>query len=75
MKSFISILFLKLIQVYLFKKTEIANIVFIELLGEVKVEITLNFLGIFGSSSPMPSHFTEMVLDSYDSDHILQDFF
>lgn len=57
-----------------FQKTEIANIVFIEFSGDVKVEITLNFLGIFGSSSPMPSHFTEMVLDSHDSNHILQDF-
>ncbi|WP_072680138.1 type VI secretion system baseplate subunit TssG [Arcobacter sp. LA11] len=57
-----------------FQKTEIDNINFIEINNEVKVELTLNFLGIFGSSSPMPSHFTEMILDSVDSDKILHDF-
>ncbi len=57
-----------------FQKTEINNINFIEIDNEVKVQIKLNFLGIFGSSSPMPSHFTEMVLDSVDSDMILHDF-
>lgn len=57
-----------------FQKTEIASINFIEIEEEVKVEIRLNFLGIFGSSSPMPSHFTEMVLDSVDSDMLLHDF-
>lgn len=57
-----------------FQKTEIGNINFYELNKDTKVEITLNFLGIFGSSSPMPSHFTEMILDSVDSDKILHDF-
>ena len=57
-----------------FQKTEIANINFVEINKSIKVEIKLNFLGIFGSSSPMPSHFTEMVLESVDSDMVLQDF-
>ena len=57
-----------------FQKTEIFDISFIEINKEIKVEMTLNFLGIFGSSSPMPSHFTEMVLYSIDSNEVLKDF-
>lgn len=57
-----------------FQKSEIRDINFIEFEGIVKVEMTLNFLGIFGSSSPLPSHYSEMVLDSVDSDKILHDF-
>ncbi|WP_298690924.1 type VI secretion system baseplate subunit TssG [uncultured Sulfuricurvum sp.] len=38
------------------------------------IELTLNFLAIFGSASPLPSHYCEMVLESADSDHVLQDF-
>lgn len=57
-----------------FQRSEIHNINFLEYDNKVKAEITLNFLGIFGSSSPMPSHLSEMVLDSIDSDMILYDF-
>ncbi|MDD5053564.1 MAG: type VI secretion system baseplate subunit TssG [Sulfuricurvum sp.] len=38
------------------------------------IELTLNFLAIFGSSSPMPSHYCEMVLQSTDTDSVLRDF-
>lgn len=57
-----------------FQKSEIEKIEFIKIDNLVKVEITLNFLGIFGSSSPLPSHYSEMVLNSLDSDKILYDF-
>ncbi|MCP4972046.1 MAG: type VI secretion system baseplate subunit TssG [Arcobacter sp.] len=57
-----------------FQKSEIEDINFISFNNDIKVEITLNFLGIFGSSSPMPSHFTEMVLNSRDNDKVLYDF-
>ncbi len=57
-----------------FQRSEIKNILFINTESGVKVEMTLNFLGIFGSSSPMPSNYTEMVLDSVDSDRVLHDF-
>lgn len=57
-----------------FQKSEIDKINFIEENNEILVEMTLNFLGIFGSSSPLPSHYSEMVLDSIDEDLILYDF-
>lgn len=57
-----------------FQRSEIDKINFIEENKKVKAEITLNFLGIFGSSSPMPSHLSEMVLSSLDSNKILYDF-
>jgi type VI secretion system protein ImpH len=57
-----------------FQKSEIKEIKFIEFERNVKVEITLNFLGIFGSSSPLPSHYSELVLQSLDMDKVLYDF-
>lgn len=57
-----------------FQKSEIDKIEFIEEEKEVIAEITLNFLGIFGSSSPLPSHYSEMVLNSIDEDFVLHDF-
>lgn len=57
-----------------FQKSEIRDINFLELEGVVKAEITINFLGLFGSASPLPSHFSEMVLESVDSDKVLHDF-
>ncbi|MDD2839012.1 MAG: type VI secretion system baseplate subunit TssG, partial [Sulfuricurvum sp.] len=38
------------------------------------IELTLNFLAVFGSSSPLPSHYCEMVLQSVDSDNVLRDY-
>jgi type VI secretion system protein ImpH len=57
-----------------FQKSEIDKIEFVEKEDNVFVEITLNFLGIFGSSSPLPSHYSEMVLNSIDEDFVLHDF-
>ena len=57
-----------------FQKSEIRDINFLELEGVVKAEITINFLGLFGSASPLPSHFSEMVLESVDTDKVLHDF-
>lgn len=57
-----------------FQKSEIKEIKFLEFEKNIKVEITLNFLGIFGSSSPLPSHYSEMVLQSLDIDRVLYDF-
>lgn len=58
-----------------FQKSEISNIKFYEdeIKGQ-KVEVTLNFLGLFGSSSPLPSHYNEAVLESFDTDKVLYDF-
>ncbi|AXX92435.1 type VI secretion system baseplate subunit TssG [Malaciobacter molluscorum LMG 25693] len=56
-----------------FQKSEIAKVEFVEE-KNLKVEVTLNFLSIFGSASPMPSHYSEMVLDSLDNDKVLYDF-
>ncbi|XOB63251.1 type VI secretion system baseplate subunit TssG [Campylobacterota bacterium DY0563] len=57
-----------------FQKSEIDKINFFEYESSVCAQITLNFLGIFGSSSPLPSHYSEMVLNSIDEDFILHDF-
>lgn len=57
-----------------FQKSDVSNIEFKEIDKKVVVEITLNFLSIFGSQSPMPSNYSEMVLRSYESDRILYDF-
>lgn len=38
------------------------------------IELTLNFLAVFGSSSPLPSHYSEMILQSSDSDNVLRDY-
>jgi len=57
-----------------FAKSELANMEFIETGKGKNVEITLNFLGLFGAASPLPSHYCEMVLDSVDTDEVLKDF-
>jgi len=57
-----------------FQKSEIAKLEFVLDDDAVKVEMTLNFLGLFGSSSPLPSHYSEQVLRSYDDDRVLFDF-
>ncbi len=57
-----------------FAKSEISKIEFIETSKGKNVEMTLNFLGLFGAASPLPSHYCEMVLDSADGDEVLKDF-
>jgi len=57
-----------------FQKSEVSKMEFVETPNGRLVEITLNFLGIFGSASPLPSHYSEMVLRSLDGDKILHDF-
>ena len=42
--------------------------------GIVEVEMQLNFLSIFGASSPLPYHYNEAVLDDFHNDNILLDF-
>jgi type VI secretion system protein ImpH len=42
--------------------------------GNVEVEMQLNFLSIFGASSPLPYHYNEAVLDDSHNDNILLDF-
>ena len=57
-----------------FAKSEISKIEFVETSKGKNVEMTLNFLGLFGAASPLPSHYCEMVLDSADTDEVLKDF-
>lgn len=57
-----------------FAKSELSKIEFIETPRGKNVEIVLNFMGLFGASSPLPSHYSEMVLDSLDEDRSLHDF-
>jgi type VI secretion system protein ImpH len=59
-----------------FPKSEISNIVFQadDYTKQIKVQMTLNSLGIFGVSSPLPSHYNESVLDSYTGDKELYHF-
>ena len=58
-----------------FQKSEVDTIEFFE--DEVagkRVIVTVNFLSLFGSSSPLPSHYSELVLRSFEGDQILYDF-
>jgi type VI secretion system protein ImpH len=57
-----------------FAKSELSKMEFVEKENEKYIEITINFLGLFGATSPLPSHYSEMVLDSVDNDEVLKDF-
>lgn len=57
-----------------FPKSDISGIYFSNMLDEVRVEMTLNFLGIFGAASPLPIHYSEKVLDDSHKERILVDF-
>lgn len=57
-----------------FQKSEIHSIEFITEDEKIYCILTLNFHGIFGSSSPLPSHYSEMVMNSLDEDRVLYDF-
>ena len=57
-----------------FAKSELSKIEFIETAKGKNVELTLNFMGLFGASSPLPSHYSEMILDSSSTDESLKDF-
>ena len=57
-----------------FQKSEILEMLFLKNKEYgTKVEITLNFLALFGSSSPLPGPYNEMALRSKKSDKILHD--
>jgi len=57
-----------------FQKSEIHDIAFLNENNEIRVYITLNFLGIFGAGSPLPTHYNERVLESCEEDKVLHDF-
>ncbi|MDD2950827.1 MAG: type VI secretion system baseplate subunit TssG [Sulfuricurvum sp.] len=57
-----------------FQKSELSSATLQHNNDGVYIELTLNFLAIFGSASPLPSHYCEMVLQSNDTDHVLRDF-
>ncbi len=57
-----------------FAKSEISKLEFFESTKGTCVEITLNFLSLAGSSSPLPSHYSEMILESHSEDEILSNF-
>lgn len=57
-----------------FQKSELSSAVMTHNEEGMNVELTLNFLSIFGSPSPLPSHYCETVLRSVDTDSILRDF-
>jgi len=57
-----------------FPKSEISNIEFIEYGKEIEVKVELNFLSLFGSSTPLPIHYAEEVRDDYGEERVLLDF-
>lgn len=57
-----------------FQKSELSAAVMKRNSEGVYIELTLNFLAIFGSASPLPSHYSEAVLQSADGDGVLRDF-
>jgi len=57
-----------------FPKSDISKIHFVSHGEEVRVEVTLNFLSIFGAASPLPIHYSEKVLEDAQNEKILLDF-
>jgi len=57
-----------------FQKSDIHHIVFVQKEHKLRVEITLNFLSIFGASSPLPMHYSEKILEDSYNKQILLDF-
>lgn len=57
-----------------FPKSDIKNIIFTQHNDEIRVEIMLAFLSIFGAASPLPMHYSERVLEDASNDKILLDF-
>jgi type VI secretion system protein ImpH len=58
-----------------FPPGDIESIHFTEKDGHPYVEIMLNLMGLHGSSSPMPTYFTEFIAQNQDVPNALQDFF
>lgn len=57
-----------------FQKSELSSAVLKHSEDGAYIELTLNFLSIFGSSSPLPSHYSEMVLQDIDNGGALKDY-
>ncbi|MCF6244377.1 MAG: type VI secretion system baseplate subunit TssG [Sulfurovum sp.] len=57
-----------------FQRSDIQEVVFLQHENSFRVEIIVNFLSIFGASSPLPTHYNERVLDDSYNDKILLDF-
>jgi len=57
-----------------FQRSDVQHIIFLQKTNGIRVEITLNFLSIFGASSPLPTHYNERVLEDSYNDQILLDF-
>ncbi|QOG11552.1 type VI secretion system baseplate subunit TssG [Arcobacter sp. FWKO B] len=58
-----------------FQKSELADIQFItQQENQVYAVFTVNFLSLFGSSSPLPAHYSETVLRDTDENGNLRDF-
>jgi type VI secretion system protein ImpH len=57
-----------------FQKSELSAAVMKRSGDGVYIELTLNFLAVFGSASPLPSHYSEAALRSVDGDGVLRDF-
>lgn len=59
-----------------FQKSEISHAIFsLDKNNEyVRVEVELNFLSIFGASSPLPQHYSEAILENSFDNRVLADF-
>jgi len=57
-----------------FQKSEISNIKFIEFSEKIVVQIEINFLGLFGTATPLPIHYAEEIIDDSYEDMVLVDF-
>jgi len=57
-----------------FQKSDIQHILFLEHKEGVRVELTLNFLSIFGAASPLPMHYSEKILQDASGTKVLLDF-
>ena len=57
-----------------FQRADMYDIFFLKKENSIRVEVTLGFLSIFGTSSPLPTHYNERVLEDAYGTRVLRDF-
>lgn len=57
-----------------FQRSDIQEVLFVQNDQSLRVEVTVNFLNIFGASSPLPAHYNERILEDSHNERVLIDF-
>ncbi len=57
-----------------FPKSELSAVYLAQTRQGIKAFMVLNFMSLFGSASPLPTHYSEAVLESIDAEEVLAQF-